>query len=167
MVINLDNYYRQELHQFFNTFSAMFVIMLVSVMLTKNQHYIMCNTKPSGAGGHEKNTSRDLVKCTFLIWKFFKLCEHYIKPNIHWKHTPLSSQLTFSIALLSLPVILLQTLAANALDAKGSSLITVFRPMLEISRSCSFSETMFPQRASTIVSTWYSFTLFTSGPKLQ
>ena len=67
VVINLDNYYRPELYQFFNTFSAMFVIMLVSVMLTKNQHYIMCNTKPSGTGSHEKNTSRDLVKCTLLI----------------------------------------------------------------------------------------------------
>lgn len=52
------------------------------------------------------------------------------------------------------------------LDAGGSSPITVFRPMLEMSRSCSLSDSMFVHNVSTIVSTWYSFTLLTSGPKL-
>jgi hypothetical protein len=59
----------------------------------------------------------------------------------------------------------LQTLAARALEASGSSLITVLRPMLEISRNCSLSDTMLPQSASTIVSTWYYFTLLTNGKK--
>lgn len=71
------------------------------------------------------------------------------------------------MALLSRPVIRLQTFAASALDPNGSSEITVFRPMLDISLSCSLSETIFAQRASTIVSTWNSFTLFTKGPKLK
>lgn len=71
------------------------------------------------------------------------------------------------MALLKRPVILLQTLAANALDPKGSSEMTVLRPMLEISRNCSFSDTKLLQRFSTIVSTWYSLTLFTNGPKLK
>lgn len=53
------------------------------------------------------------------------------------------------------------------LDAGGSSPITVFRPMLEMSRSCSLSDSMFVHNVSTIVSTWYSFTLLTSGPKLR
>ena len=35
---------------------------------------------------------------------------------------------TFVIALVSFPVIFLQTLAAKALDAGGNSLITVFNP---------------------------------------
>lgn len=51
--------------------------------------------------------------------------------------------------------------------AGGSSEITVLRPMLEISRSCSLSDSMFVQSVSTMVSTWYSFTLPTSGPRLQ
>lgn len=53
------------------------------------------------------------------------------------------------------------------LDAGGSSPITVFRPMLEMSRSCSLSDSMFVHSVSTIVSTWYSLTLLTSGPKLR
>lgn len=53
------------------------------------------------------------------------------------------------------------------LDAGGSSPITVLRPMLEMSRSCSLSDSMFVHNVSTIVSTWYSLTLLTSGPKLQ
>lgn len=52
------------------------------------------------------------------------------------------------------------------LEAGGSSPITVLRPILEISRSCSLSESMLVQRVSTIVSTWYSFTLLTKGPRL-
>lgn len=71
------------------------------------------------------------------------------------------------MALLRRPVILLQTLAASEEEARGNSLITVFSPMLDISRNCSFSDTIFVQRASTMVSTWYSFTLFTSGPRLK
>lgn len=51
-------------------------------------------------------------------------------------------------------------------EAGGSSEITVLRPMLEISRSCSLSDSMFVQSVSTMVSTWYSFTLPTSGPRL-
>lgn len=74
---------------------------------------------------------------------------------------------TFSMALLRRPVILLQTLAARALEPSGSSEMTVLRPMLDISLSCSLSETIFPHRASTIVSTWYSLTLFTRGPRLR
>ena len=40
-------------------------------------------------------------------------------------------------------------------------------PILEISRNCSFSDSMLLHSVSTIVSTWTSFTLFTSGPRLQ
>lgn len=45
--------------------------------------------------------------------------------------------------------------------------MTVFSPMLEISRSCSLSDNMFVHSVSTMISTWYSFTLPTSGPRLQ
>jgi len=45
--------------------------------------------------------------------------------------------------------------------------MTVFSPMLEISRSCSLSDSMFVHSVSTMVSTWYSFTLPTSGPRLS
>ena len=76
-------------------------------------------------------------------------------------------KLTFSIAELNFPVIRLQTLAAKPVEAKGSSLITVFKPILEMSLNCSLSDTMLLHRESTIVSTWYSFTLLTNGPKLQ
>lgn len=69
--------------------------------------------------------------------------------------------------MLSRPVMRLQTLAARALEASGSSLITVLRPILEMSRSCSLSDTMLPHSESTIVSTWYSLTLLTNGPRLQ
>lgn len=44
--------------------------------------------------------------------------------------------------------------------------MTVFSPMLEISRSCSLSDNMFVHSVSTMVSTWYSFTLPTRGPRL-
>lgn len=44
--------------------------------------------------------------------------------------------------------------------------MTVFSPMLEMSRSCSLSDNMFVHSVSTMVSTWYSFTLPTSGPRL-
>ncbi len=39
--------------------------------------------------------------------------------------------------------------------------------MLEISLSCSLSDKILLHRVSTIVSTWNSFTLFTSGPRLE
>lgn len=71
------------------------------------------------------------------------------------------------MALLNLPVILLQTLAASGPDPNGSSDITVFRPILEMSLSCSLSETMLLHSASTMVSTWYSLTLLTKGPRLK
>lgn len=71
------------------------------------------------------------------------------------------------MALLNFPVILLQTLAASGPDPSGSSDITVFRPILEMSLSCSLSETMLLHSASTIVSTWYSLTLLTKGPRLK
>ena len=51
--------------------------------------------------------------------------------------------------------------------AVGSSDRTVFRPMPAMSRSCSLSDRMLAQRASTMVSTWYSFTLPTRGPRLS
>lgn len=51
--------------------------------------------------------------------------------------------------------------------AGGSSEITVLRPMLEMSRSCSLSDSMLVQSVSTMVSTWYSFTFPTSGPRLR
>jgi len=53
------------------------------------------------------------------------------------------------------------------LEAGGSSPITVFRPMEEMSLSCSLSDSMLVHSVSTIVSTWYSFTLLTRGPKLS
>lgn len=71
------------------------------------------------------------------------------------------------MAELNFPVILLQTLAASPPEAIGSSLMTVFKPMLEISLNCSLSETILAHSESTIVSTWYSFTLFTNGPRLK
>lgn len=40
-------------------------------------------------------------------------------------------------------------------------------PMLEMSLSCSLSESMFEHRESTIVSTWCSLTLLTRGPRLE
>ena len=45
--------------------------------------------------------------------------------------------------------------------------MTVLRPIEEISRSCSLSDSMLVQSVSTMVSTWYSFTLLTRGPRLQ
>lgn len=51
--------------------------------------------------------------------------------------------------------------------AGGSSDRTVLRPMPAMSRSCSLSDRMLAQRASTMVSTWYSFTLPTRGPRLS
>ena len=47
----------------------------------------------------------------------------------------------------------------------GSSLMTVLRAMEEMSLSCSLSPTMLLQSVSTIVSTWYSLTLDTRGPR--
>ena len=49
----------------------------------------------------------------------------------------------------------------------GSSLMTVFNPIEEMSLSCSLSEHIFVHKCSTMVSTWTSFTLVTSGPKLK
>ena len=40
-------------------------------------------------------------------------------------------------------------------------------PILEMSLSCSLSDTMLQHSVSTMVSTWNSFTLFTRGPRLQ
>ena len=45
--------------------------------------------------------------------------------------------------------------------------IRLYPPMLDISLSCSLSDSMLEHSVSTIVSTWYSFTLPTSGPKLS
>ena len=42
-----------------------------------------------------------------------------------------------------------------------------YSPMLEMSLSCSLSESMFEHRESTIVSTWCSLTLLTRGPRLE
>lgn len=53
------------------------------------------------------------------------------------------------------------------LEAGGNSPITVLSPMEEMSLSCSLSDSMLVHRVSTIVSTWYSFTLLTSGPRLS
>lgn len=55
---------------------------------------------------------------------------------------------------------------SSPLEAGGSSPMTVFRPMLEMSLSCSLSDSMLVHSVSTIVSTWYSFTLLTRGPRL-
>lgn len=52
-------------------------------------------------------------------------------------------------------------------DDDGSSAMTVFRPMLEMSLSCSLLDTMLEQRVSTIISTWHSFTFPTRGPRLH
>lgn len=52
-------------------------------------------------------------------------------------------------------------------DVSGSSAITVFSPMLEMSLSCSLSDVMFEHSTSTIVSTWGSFTLLTRGARLK
>lgn len=56
--------------------------------------------------------------------------------------------------------------ASLPLEAGGSSPITVLSPMEEMSLSCSLSDSMLVHRVSTMVSTWYSFTLLTSGPRL-
>ena len=40
-------------------------------------------------------------------------------------------------------------------------------PILEISLSCSLSDNILLHNVSTMVSTWNSFTLFTSGPRLK
>lgn len=45
--------------------------------------------------------------------------------------------------------------------------MTVLSPMLEMSRSCSLSETILLQSVSTMASTWCSFTLLTRGPRLD
>lgn len=52
-------------------------------------------------------------------------------------------------------------------EDSGSSAITVFSPMLEMSLSCSLSDVMFEHSVSTIVSTWGSFTLLTRGARLK
>lgn len=57
--------------------------------------------------------------------------------------------------------------ASLPLEAGGSSPITVFRPMEEMSLSCSLSDSMLVHSVSTMVSTWYSFTLLTRGPRLR
>ncbi len=61
----------------------------------------------------------------------------------------------------------LSNIISIPVDEGGSSAMTVFRPMLEMSLSCSLLETMLEQRVSTIVSTWHSFTLPTRGPRLH
>lgn len=61
--------------------------------------------------------------------------------------------LTLSIAVVNLPVILLHIFPDKPPDACGSSAITVLSPMLEISLSCSLSETIFVHKDSTINST--------------
>ncbi|TNN40106.1 hypothetical protein EYF80_049732 [Liparis tanakae] len=81
-----------------------------------------------------------------------------------------------AMALVRRPVIFLQTLAARAEpEGRGEGLSTrqpgrtrvLQRPMDEMSLSCSLSDSMLVHSVSTIVSTWYSFTLLTSGPKLS
>lgn len=57
------------------------------------------------------------------------------------------------MAVVRRPVIRLQIFPENPPGACGSSAITVLRPILEISLSCSFSEIIFAHKASTIVST--------------
>lgn len=52
------------------------------------------------------------------------------------------------------------------LEAGGNSPITVLSPMEEMSLSCSLSDSMLVHKVSTMVSTWYSFTLLTRGPRL-
>ncbi|KAH3897097.1 hypothetical protein DPMN_021281 [Dreissena polymorpha] len=43
----------------------------------------------------------------------------------------------------------------------------LYIPILEISLSCSLSDSMLLHSVSTMVSTWNSFTLFTRGPRLE
>lgn len=71
------------------------------------------------------------------------------------------------IAFDNFPVIRWQTFGTSDEEFCGNSEMTVFNPMLEISRNCSLLLTMFVHRVSTIVSTWGSFTLFTRGPRLK
>lgn len=67
----------------------------------------------------------------------------------------------------SRPTMVLQTVAAKVCVVRGSSLMTVFKPMEEMSRNCSLSPTMLLHSVSTMCSTWWSLTLPTRGPKLE
>lgn len=49
----------------------------------------------------------------------------------------------------------------------GNWLITVFKPIEEISFSCSLSESIFEHNVSTIISTWNSLVLVTRGTRLD
>lgn len=100
-------------------------------------------------------------------WTDTSSCCNYIEYRWQRPRTKISERLTLAMALLSRPVIRLHMLAAKPVDNGGNSLITVFKPMLQISRSCSFSDSMLLHSVSTIVSTWYSFTLLTNGPRLH
>lgn len=74
---------------------------------------------------------------------------------------------TRSIAVVSRPVMRLHMLPDKPPGAWGNSAMTVLSPMLEMSLSCSLCDIMLAHNASTIVSTWNSFTLLTRGPKLN
>lgn len=71
------------------------------------------------------------------------------------------------IASESLPVMRWHTLGTSETEFCGKSEMTVLRPMLEMSRSCSLLLIMLPQSVSTMVSTCTSFTLLTRGPRLK
>lgn len=64
-------------------------------------------------------------------------------------------------------MIFLTTAELKCVGTSGNWLITVFKPIDDMSLSCSLSESMFVHNVSTISSTWNSFTFDTSGPKLE
>lgn len=101
---------------------------------------------------------------TSSCWKTSR--HHYINTSIHYELTHGKIIFTCKMAEVKRPVIFLQIVETKDVEVGDNSAITVFRPMLEISRSCSLFEIMFEQSVSTIVSTCISFTLLTSGPRL-
>ena len=119
-----------------------------------------------------QNETKDLPKCRGLLTvpkrppveKLLKrvdqLFSYKLKPRVKF-HVFLAKNLIINKWVLVLPV------AANVCVVNGNSLITVLRPMDEISLNCSLSPIILLHNVSTINSTWWSLTLQTKGPKLK
>ena len=109
----------------------------------KKNFYLHCFKKSSGCKKPDTNIWN--IRAEIQKWKCVIL-------PIIYEPTCLAT------ALVSLPVIFLEIPAASVVAEGGNSTITVLRPILDMSRSCSLSDIMLVHRVSTIVSTCISFT---------
>ena len=109
-----------------------------------------------------------------LLLSIYYFCKLYNKNALDYvEHNVRSCKLrnycffVLKVTLINKQINKNKPVAAKVCVVNGSSLITVLRPIDEISLNCSLSPIMLLHNVSTINSTWWSFTLHTNGPKLK